>query len=131
MSLRNSLSERAKYTYLLQLSQEQIHAIERNDMNTFDQILLAKGALIESLGDARELIASDPSVAAVIERIKASELEAQRKLNGLLNDIKKKLNVVHGIKQARRAYRRFTPVAHGSYDFRLDKTVPRFIDRAL
>jgi hypothetical protein len=131
MSIGNSLSERAKFTYLLQLSQEQIRAIERNDMHAFDQILLAKGALIEGLGDAQEVIASDPGLAEVISRIKASEIEAQRKLNALLNDIKKKLNVIQGYKQARHAYRRFTPIVHGGYDFRLDKTLPKFIDRAL
>ncbi|MDR3707237.1 MAG: hypothetical protein P4L33_02975 [Capsulimonadaceae bacterium] len=131
MAITRNLSERAKYTYLLQLSQEQIRAIERNDMHAFDQILLAKGSIIESLADPAELIKADPSLETIIERLKASEIEAQEKLNVLLNEIKTKLNTAQSYKQARHAYRRFTPIGTSGYDFRLDKTIPRFIDRAL
>ena len=131
MSIQRNLSERAKYTYLLQLSSEQLRAIERNDMIAFDQILLAKGAIIESLGDPASLIASDPSLAEIIEKLKASEIEAQKKLNVLLNEIKVKLNTAQSFRRARHAYRRFTPITQSGYDFKLDKSIPRFIDRAL
>ena len=60
MTLAAGNTERAKFGYLLELSQEQIQALESDDMYAFDRILAAKRTLIESLSNARGLMAADP-----------------------------------------------------------------------
>ncbi len=130
MSTRNALTERSKYTYLLQLSLEQIRAIDSGDLQGFDRILLAKGALIQSLSDVQPLIALDPSLAAVIDQIKSNEIVAQDRLQTRMKEVKESLNAVQVKQTARNAYRRFTPFNENGYDFRKDKTIPRFIDSA-
>jgi hypothetical protein len=130
MSNRTPLSERAKYNYLLQLSTEQIKAIDCGDMQGFDRILVAKGAIIQSLADVAPLLASDPTLPGVIAQIKANEVAAQDHLQARMREVKDKLGQVAAKRTARNAYRRFTPFTEAGYDFRKDKSIPRFIDSA-
>ncbi len=51
MTMAAGNPERAKFGYLLDLAQEQIQALESDDMFAFDRILAAKHSLIASLRD--------------------------------------------------------------------------------
>ena len=130
MSLLDKMDERAKYTYLLQMSKEQIRAIEQRDVYGFDRLLRAKQAVIESLVDAQKFVASDPTLPAVIAEIQASEAEAQRILTERMAKIKRELTVIHQQKHARNAYRKYKPVGRLPTGMNIDRNTPRFIDRA-
>ncbi|HEY3333075.1 MAG TPA: hypothetical protein VGK19_23785 [Capsulimonadaceae bacterium] len=130
MTAQDAMTERAKYSCLLQLSREQLKAIEHADTPAFERILVAKDALIRSLGDANALIETDPSVRALIEAIKLSEADAQTALQAKLEAIKGELNGMQQQASARNAYGRFDGFSKHGYDLRKDKTLPRFIDNA-
>ena len=68
-----SLSERAKYICLLQMSNRQLRLLETGHMSELDTLISEKRALIESLSDSYELGAADPHLCCFVERIKESE----------------------------------------------------------
>ena len=129
MSIGGSLSERAKYTYMLHLCREQIRVVSMGDMLALDRIMLAKKAIIESLNDPQSLMRNDPSVITIIEQIKQAEIESQSALQERMNVVKKKLTEVTKQQGARRAYRRYPASTH-RMGFTVDQYTPRFIDRA-
>ena len=98
-------TERAKFGYLLELSQEQVQALECDDMFAFDRILAAKRTLIESLSDARGLLAADPTLAGVVTRIQDADKMAQRLLYRKVGRIMREMNELNQQKKARGAYR--------------------------
>jgi len=129
MSIAGSLSERAKYTYLLHLCREQIRVVSLGDMMALDRIMLAKKAIIESLHDPQGLMKKDPSVIPVINQIKQAEVESQTILQERINVVKQKLAAVTKQQTARTAYRRY-PAGTRKLGFTVDQYTPRYIDRA-
>lgn len=128
MSLTTGGAERAKYGYLLQLSQDQIQALESDDLYGFDRILAAKRTLIESLRDARGLIAGDPALATIVQHIQDSDKAAQRLLYRKVGAIMRQMSELQQQTKARRAYqqsagRGASPVAQFA------PSAPRFVDQ--
>ena len=111
MSLATRNAERTKFKRLLALSHQQIQALESDDMLSFDQILIAKRTLIESLQDARGLLAMDPSLETVIARIQDADKVAQRLLYRKVGQIMREMNTLNQQEKARGAYRREPPTA--------------------
>lgn len=101
-------TDRAKLTYLLNLSQEQVQALGCDDMFAFDRILAAKRTVIESLNDARGLLAADPTLASVVTRIQDADKMAQRLLYRKVGRIMREMNELNQQKKARGAYRNAT-----------------------
>ena len=99
-------TERAKFGYLLELSQEQIEALECDDMFAFDRILAAKRTLIESLSNARGTVDADPTLAGVVARIQDADKMAQRLLYRKVGRIMREMNELNRQKKARGAYGR-------------------------
>lgn len=97
-------TERAKFGYLLELSQEQIQALECDDLFAFDRILAAKRTLIESLSDARGTLAGDPTLEGVVARIQDADKMAQRLLFRKVGRIMREMNEMGRQKKARGAY---------------------------
>jgi hypothetical protein len=110
MSLMTGNAERAKFGYLLELSQEQIKALESEDMFAFDRILAAKGAIIESLRDTRSLMAADPTLAGVVTRIQDADKLAQRLLYRKVGRIMREMNELNQQTKARSAYQATRPL---------------------
>jgi hypothetical protein len=104
LSLATGSVERAKFVFLLELSQEQIQALECDDMFALDRILAAKRTLIESLNDARGVLAADPTLAAVVTRIQDADKMAQRLLYRKVGRIMREMNELSQQKKARGAY---------------------------
>jgi len=128
-TIKDLVAERAKFSYLLKLSQEQIRAIEDDDMERVDRILTAKGTLISCLSNAKEASSLDAEIAMLVDQIKVSEEQATQMLEVKLNDIKHELIEIRVKHQARGAYFKFSSIGPHGYDFRRDNTLPRFIDR--
>ena len=61
MSITAGNTERAKFGYLLALSQEQVQALECDDLFAFDRILAAKRTVIESMHNAQSVLAAEPN----------------------------------------------------------------------
>ena len=104
MSLATQGAERAKFGYLLQLAQEQITALECDDMYGFDRILAAKRAVIASLTDGKAMLAADPSLATVVARIQECDKSAQRLLYRKVGRIMRAQAELQQYRKARRAY---------------------------
>ncbi len=104
MSLAGAGSDREKFDFLLQLSLEQIRALEADDMNAFDHILAAKNAVTASFQDARSLVASDSTLAGVILHIQDADKTAQRLLYRKTGRIMRQLTELGQQKRARSAY---------------------------
>jgi hypothetical protein len=109
MSLAAGNTERAKFGYLLELSQEQIQALECDDMFGFDRILAAKRTIIESMRDAQALLNADPTLASVVTRIQDADKMAQRLLFRKVGKIMREMNELNQQKKARSAYGRRGP----------------------
>ena len=105
MSLAAGNTERAKFGFLLELSQEQIQALESDDMFAFDRILAAKRTVVESMRDARSVLAADPTLASVVTRIQDADKMAQRLLYRKVGRIMREMNELNQQKKARGAYR--------------------------
>ncbi len=97
-------SDREKFDSLLQLSLEQVRALEADDMNAFDHILAAKNALVGSFQDARALVASDSALAGIIGHIQEADKTAQRLLYHKTGRIMRQLTEIGQQKRARHAY---------------------------
>lgn len=104
MSLAAHGSDREKFDFLLQLSLEQVRALEADDMNAFDHILAAKNAVVGSFQDARALAASDSTLAGVIQHIQDADKTAQRLLYRKTGRIMRQLTELGQQKRARHAY---------------------------
>ncbi len=104
MSLAGAGSDREKFDFLLQLSQEQVRALEADDMSRFDHILAAKNAIITSFQDARSLAASDSALAGVILHIQDADKTAQRLLYRKTGRIMRQLTEIGQQRRARSAY---------------------------
>ena len=104
MSTAAGNTERAKFGFLLELSQEQIQALESDDMFAFDRILAAKRTLIESLTEGRALMAADPTLASVVTRIQDADKMASRLLYRKVGRIMREMNELNQQKKARGAY---------------------------
>lgn len=129
MSLTSTLNERAKYNYLLQLSGEQIRALKLGDMATFDRILSAKRAIIESLVDGRSMVKNDPTLLGIVQQIQENDRAAEKLLYRKIGYIRRQLSEIHEYKKARRAYgRSSTRISRGP--FIVDENTPRFFDKA-
>ena len=100
MSLMTSNTERAKYGYLLQLSQDQIKALEMDDLFAFDRILSAKRTLIESLSDSQSMVASDPTLLTIVGEIEDTDKAAQRLLYRKLGRIMREMSELKQIKRS-------------------------------
>ena len=109
MSLAARNAERTKFKQLLALSQQQIEALESNDMLVFDQILAAKRTLIESLQDSQGSVDADPALESVVTRIQDADKAAQRLLYRKVGEIMREMNALNQQEKARGAYRRERP----------------------
>ena len=105
MSTAAANTERAKFKFLLELSQEQIQALECEDMFAFDRILAAKRTIIESMSDAQAVLAADPTLASVVTRIQDADKMAQRLLFRKVGKIMREMNALNQQKKAGGAYR--------------------------
>ena len=110
MSLTSRNDERAKFASLLKLAHAQIQALESDDMLAFDQILAAKRGLIESLNDARGLLADDPALRSVAARIEDADRMAQRLLYRIVGRIMREMNDLNRQTKARGAYQAADPL---------------------
>lgn len=106
MSLASSSAERAKYGYLLQLARDQVQALNSDDTFAFDRILAAKRALIDSLVDAREMIAADPVLRTQVTQIQELDKTAQRLLYRKIGRVMREMAELQQFKKAHRAYAR-------------------------
>lgn len=104
MSLASANSEREKFDYLLQLAQEQIKALEADDMYGFDRILAARKTIIDSLVDAPGQLAADSTLQSVVTNIQDCDKSAQRLLYRKVGRIMRAMSELHQAKKARRAY---------------------------
>lgn len=104
MSLSSASSEREKFDYLLQLAQEQIKALETDDMYAFDRILAARKTIIDSFVDAAGQMAADATLQTVVTHIQDCDKSAQRLLYRKVGRIMRAMSELHQAKQARRAY---------------------------
>lgn len=105
MSVSTGSTERAKFGYLLDLSQEQITALECDDLFAFDRILAAKQTVTESLRDARAVLAADPTLLSVVARIQDADKMAQRLLYRKVGRLMREMNELNQQAKARGAYR--------------------------
>jgi len=105
MSVSTGSTERAKFGYLLDLSHEQIKALECDDLFAFDRILAAKRTVTESLRDARAVLAADPTLHSVVARIQDADKMAQRLLYRKVGRIMRELSELNQQTKARGAYR--------------------------
>lgn len=128
MSLVSAGSERAKFGYLLQLAQEQIKALETDDMFAFDRILAARQTIIGSFIDAHAQVAADPALQTVVTQIQECDKSAQRLLYRKVGKIMRAMSELQQAKLARRAY--FKTGRSGSSSAQLfHSETPRFIDQ--
>lgn len=127
MSLAARSSERTKLKRLLELSQQQITALESDDMLTFDEVLAEKRTLIESLPNGQAILAADPSLQTVVTRIQDIDKAAQRLLYQKVGLIMREMNRVNRQEKARGAYRREVPTGPPQPVGCLPDT-PRFMD---
>lgn len=104
MSLAGTGSDREKFDFLLQLSLEQVRALEADDLHAFDNIVAAKNAVINSFQDARALVAADSTLAGVILHIQDADKTAQRLLYRKTGQIMRQLTEIRQQKYARSAY---------------------------
>jgi len=125
MSLSMTGSDRDKFFYLLQLSSEQIRALEADDMFAFDRILAAKDAVIASFHDARAMAASDASLGTVIQQIQDADQAAQRLLYRKTGRIMRELTEIRRQHKARQAYQAPQSAPSGASP----TDTPRFVDR--
>lgn len=108
MSLTAYKSERDKYYDLLKLSQDQITALETDDMFEFDRILAAKDSIIKSMGNPTSLLESDPGLASVATQIQERDKTAQRLLFEKLGRLKRQMADLKQSQLAKNAYNRTT-----------------------
>ena len=125
MSLIARSAERAKFQALLGLAEQQIHALEADDMLRFDEILTQKRALIESLVENRRA-AADDVLESLVSRIEDADKAAQRLLFSKAGLIMREMNRVNQQEKARGAYRAEPPPARRPLGFLPD--TPMFID---
>ena len=111
MSLTARNTERAKFTALLALSQQQITALEADDMLRFDEILAEKRTLIESLTRSRSSVTADTALESLVSRIEDADKAAQKLLFAKVGVIMREMNRLNRQEQARGAYRRDAPPA--------------------
>ncbi len=104
MSLAGTGGDREKFDFLLQLSLEQVRALEADDLHAFDNIVAAKNAVINSFQDARALVAADSTLAGVILHIQDADKTAQRLLYRKTGQIMRQLTEIRQQKYARSAY---------------------------
>jgi len=105
MSLAANTSERDKYYQLLQLSQDQIKALEMDDLFEFDRIMAVKDDVIKSLGDSTGLVDTDPALAGVCSQIQDRDKTAMRLLFDRLGKLKRQISELNQYQAARSAYR--------------------------
>lgn len=106
MSLATRNAERTKFKRLLELSSQQIMALESDDMLGFDEILAAKRTLIESLHDAKGILSADPTLESVVSRIQDADKVAQKLLFRKVGQIMREMNNLNQQEKARGAYAR-------------------------
>lgn len=111
MSLTARNTERTKFTTLLTLSQQQIQALEADDMLRFDEILAEKRLLIEGLTQQRNLVSADTALESLVSRIEDADKAAQRLLFAKVGIIMREMNRLNRQEKARGAYRRDAPPA--------------------
>ena len=104
MSLATGNAERAKFGYLLELAQDQVTALETDDLYGFDRILAAKRTIIESLHDTRSLMAADPTLEGVVARIQDADKLAQKLLYRKVGRIMREMDTLNRQQKARSAY---------------------------
>ena len=109
MTLAARSAEHTKFKHLLELSQQQIAALESNDMLVFDQILAEKRTLIESLQESRGSVDADPVLESVVARIQDADKAAQRLLFRKVGEIMREMNRINLQEKARGAYHREKP----------------------
>jgi len=108
LAARNKHPDRDKFDSILQLSHEQIEAIDSGDFERFQSILTRKGELIGSMQNTQSVIDTDPTVKGVIEQIKASEHDAEALLRTRLEGVKRQLTDLRQFQTAGSQYRRAT-----------------------
>ncbi len=127
MSLTARNTERAKFTTLLALSQQQIQALEADDMLRFDEILTEKRLLIESLTQQCSSVTTDAALESLVSRIEDADKAAQKLLFAKVGVIMREMNRLNQQERARGAYRRETPsIAPRPLGFLPD--TPMFVD---
>ena len=117
-------TERAKYGYLLQLAQDQIQALESDDLFAFDRILAAKRALIEGLVDARSLVSADPVLRKQAPQIQELDETAQRLLYRKVGRIMREMAELQQFKRPARV-RLMSPPGAAPRPWRASRPRPR------
>jgi len=128
VSLVSGDTQRCNFTYLLQLAQEQVRALEAEDYNAFDRILAAKKAITTSFPDAARQVAADPALAGMVRQIQDCDKAAQRLLYARIGRVMRTLSELEQSKKARRAYGKAPSVAP-ALPWRLMPDTPQFLDQ--
>ena len=128
MTINSYNTERNKYSYLLQLANDQIQAIEGNDFYGFDRIVRAKQTITASLGDPARLMAADPTLATVIARIQECDKVAERLLYRHIGRLRREMNEIYMFRNARRAYGKAGVKPNPLIGFAIDADTPRYLD---
>lgn len=128
MSLSAHATERDKYYRLLQLSQDQIKALETDDLFEFDRIMQAKDDVIRSFGSTDGLLEADPALSTVCNEIRERDKTAMRLLFDRLGRLKRQISELHRYKTAHSAY-----VSNARPKNEMERifagNAPRFIDK--
>jgi hypothetical protein len=115
MSLAGAQSERVKFSYLLQLAQEQIKALETDDHFSFERILASRRTLIDSFIDPHGQVEADPALKTMVMHIQECDKTAMRLLYRKMGKIMRLMSELQQNKKARQAYespiRRSAPAA--------------------
>ena len=121
-------TQRCKFSYLLHLAQEQVRALEIDDLNAFDRIIAAKDRIIADFPDAGRQVAADPALAGVVRQIQDCDKAAQRLLYGRIGRVMRTLSELEQSKNARRAYGK-SPKKAPALPWRLVPHAPQFLDQ--
>lgn len=128
MSLAAHATEREKYYHLRQLAQDQIKALEMDDLFEFDRIMAEKDEVIRSMGSTDGLLEADPALAGVCTEIKDRDKTAMRLLFDRLGRLKRQISELNQYQTARNAYNNVAKsTSEQGRVFAND--APRFVDK--
>jgi hypothetical protein len=119
--------ERDKYYRLLQLSSDQLDALQKDDMAGFARIMADKDALIASFGDGDGLLDNDPSLSSVVAQIVERDATAKSLLVSKLDRVRQQISELNRCTAARSAYGKSRHAVR-RLPFVVAPDTPRFVD---
>jgi hypothetical protein len=104
MSTNQLFNLRSKFESILELSQDQLAALQNGDVMRFRHALAAKGAVIESIAGSMDNPITDPATLAIIENIQESERQSEILIKTRLSTTRQELAQMEQSKAATKAY---------------------------